>query len=161
MCIIKLYTQQCNKIYDMTNHLKIVTLVRGGGRYFFCNVYLAHYRESETFFFFFFLTSGKKSDSLFSGPHKQVFKSSVCYLVLAKFLPKKIVIFCPGMSEHLMYVKNVTNLTKTLHQNVTNVTKQNVAPKEIPTIEFHTKYVKLFVNMLSMHHLCIAQCKIP
>ena len=30
MCIIKLYNQQCNKIYDMTNHLKTITPVRGG-----------------------------------------------------------------------------------------------------------------------------------
>ena len=38
-------------------------------------------------------------------------------------------------------------MSQTLHQNVTNV-KQNIATKEIPTIEFHTKYMKLFVNML-------------
>ena len=30
MCIIKLYTQQCNKVYDMTNHLKTITPVEGG-----------------------------------------------------------------------------------------------------------------------------------
>ena len=35
-------------------------------------------------------------------------------------------------------------------QNVTNVTKQNIASKEILTIEFHTKNMKLFVNMLSI-----------
>ena len=46
------------------------------------------------------------------------------------------------MSEHMIYVKNVTNVTQTLHQNVTNVTKQNIASKEILTIEFHTKYMK-------------------
>ena len=49
------------------------------------------------------------------------------------------------MSEHMIYIKNVTNVTQTLHQNVTNVTKQNIASKEILTIEFHTKYMKLFV----------------
>ena len=46
----------------------------------------------------------------------------------------------------MIYIKNVTNVTQTLHQNVTNVTKQNIASKEILTIEFHTKYMKLFVN---------------
>ena len=35
MCIIKLYTQQCNKIYDMTNHLKTITPVSGGDVTFF------------------------------------------------------------------------------------------------------------------------------
>ena len=49
--------------------------------------------------------------------------------------------------------KNVTNVTQTLHQNFTNVTKQNIASKEILTIEFHTKYMKLFVNMLSI--ICV------
>ena len=59
----------------------------------------------------------------------------------------------PCMSEHMIYIKNVTNVTQTLHQNVTNVTKQNIASKEILTIEFHTKYMKLFVNMLSV--ICV------
>ena len=57
------------------------------------------------------------------------------------------------MSEHMIYIKHVTNVTQTLHQNVTNVTKQNIASKEILTIEFHTKYMKLFVNMLSV--ICV------
>ena len=46
--------------------------------------------------------------------------------------------------------QNVTNLTQTLHQNVTKETEQNIASKEIPTIEFHTKHMKLFVNILSI-----------
>ena len=53
----------------------------------------------------------------------------------------------------MSYIKNVTNVNQTLHQNVTNVTKQSIASKEIPTIEFHTKYMKLFVNMLSI--ICV------
>ena len=64
------------------------------------------------------------------------------------------------MSEHMIYIKNVTNVTQTLHQNVTNVTKQNIASKEILTIEFHTKYMKLFCKYV-VRHLCIAQYKIP
>ena len=44
-------------------------------------------------------------------------------------------------------------MSQTLHQNVTNVTKQNIASKEILMIEFHTKYMKLFVNMLSV--ICV------
>ena len=66
---------------------------------------------------------------------------------------KIVKLFCPCMSEHMIYIKNVTNVTQTLHQNVTNVTKQNIASKEILTIEFHTKYMKLFVNMLSV--ICV------
>ena len=66
---------------------------------------------------------------------------------------KTVKFFCPCMSEHMIYIKNVTNVTKTLHQNVTNVSKQNIAFKEIPTIEFHTKYRKLFAHMLSI--ICI------
>ena len=50
----------------------------------------------------------------------------------------------------MIYIKNVTNMTQTLHQNVTEVTKQNIVLKQIPTIEFHIKYMKLFVNMLSI-----------
>ena len=51
--------------------------------------------------------------------------------------------FCPCMSEHMIYSTNVTNVTKTLHQNVTYVTKQNIAPKEFLMREFHTKYMDL------------------
>ena len=35
MCIIKLYTHQCNKIYDMTDPIKTITPVRGGGTLLF------------------------------------------------------------------------------------------------------------------------------
>ena len=57
------------------------------------------------------------------------------------------------MSEHMIYIKNVTNVNQTLHQYVTNVTKQNIASEEIPTMDFHTKYKKLFRNMLSI--ICV------
>ena len=66
---------------------------------------------------------------------------------------KIVKFFCPCMSEHMIYIKNVTNVTQTLHQNVTNVTKQNIASKEIPMREFHTKYMELFVYMLSI--ICV------
>ena len=66
---------------------------------------------------------------------------------------KIVKLFCPCMSEHMIYFKNVTNVTQTLHQNVTNETKQNIASKEILTIEFPTRYMKLFVNMLSV--ICV------
>ena len=58
----------------------------------------------------------------------------------------------------MIYIKNVENATQTLHQNVTNMTKQNIASNEIPGIQYHMKYMKLFVNMLSI--ICIAQYKI-
>ena len=41
-----------------------------------------------------------------------------------------LVFFCLCMSEHTIYLENVTNVTKKLHQNVTmlpNVTKENIA----------------------------------
>ena len=49
------------------------------------------------------------------------------------------------MSEHMIYIKNVTNVTQTLHQNVTNVTKQNIASKEILTIEFHYEVYEIIL----------------
>ena len=58
---------------------------------------------------------------------------------------KLVKLFCPCMSEHMIYIKNVTNVTQTLHQNV---------PKTWPNkIGFHTNYMKLFVNMLSV--ICV------
>ena len=73
---------------------------------------------------------------------------------------RKIVkLFYPCMSEHMIYIKNITNVTQTLHQNVTNVTKQNIASKEMPTTEFHTNIYEIFICVA--HHLCISQCKIP
>ena len=39
MCIIKFSTQQRNGIHDMTNNLKIIISVRGGGNLLFCSVY--------------------------------------------------------------------------------------------------------------------------
>ena len=60
----------------------------------------------------------------------------------------------------MIYIKNVTNVTQTLHQNVTNMTKQNKASKEILTIEFHTKVYEIVCKYV-VRHLCIAQYKIP
>ena len=99
------------------------------------------------------LISGKKSPSLLD--HISRFLSHQFFTWYLRSISKtKIVkLFCPCMSEHMIYIKNVTNVTQTLHQNVANVTKQNIASKEILTIEFHTKYMKLFVNMLSI--ICV------
>ena len=46
MCIIKFYTQQCNKIYDMTNHWKTITFVRGGDVTFFAMFIYSAFEES-------------------------------------------------------------------------------------------------------------------
>ena len=117
---------------------------------------LAHSRESETFVDF------REKVSFFIGPH-----------ILSRFLSHQFVtwylrsisktkiakLFCPCMSEHMIFIKNVTNVTQAvpwLHQNVTNVTKQNIASKEILMIEFHEIVCKYVVR-----HLCIAQYKIP
>ena len=112
---------------------------------------LAHSRESETFVNFRELAQNQ----LVYLDHISRFLSHqfVTWYLRSISKTKIVKFFCPCMSEHMIYIKNVTNVTQTLHQNVTNVTKQNIASKEILTIEFHTKYMKLFVNMLSI--ICV------
>ena len=104
---------------------------------------LAHSRENETFVDF-----REKSASLLDHISRFLSHQFVTWYLRSISKTKIVKLFCPCMSEHMIYIKNVTNVTQTLHQNVTNMTKQNVASKEILTIEFHTKYMKLFVNML-------------
>ena len=99
------------------------------------------------------LVSGKKSASLLDHISRFLSHQFVTWYLRSISKTKIVKFFCPCMSEHMIYIKNVTNVTQTLHQNVTNVTKQNIASKEILTIEFHTKYMKLFVNMLSI--ICV------
>ena len=99
------------------------------------------------------LISGKKSASLLDHIRRFLSHQFVTWYLRSISKTKIVKFFCPCMSEHMIYIKNVTNVTQTLHQNVTNVTKQNIASKEILTIEFHTKYMKLFVNMLSI--ICV------
>ena len=99
------------------------------------------------------LISGKKSASLLDHISRFLSHQFVTWYLRSISKTKIVKLFCPCMSERMIYIKNVTNVTQTLHQNVTNVTKQNIASKEILTIEFHTKYMKLFVNMLSI--ICV------
>ena len=99
------------------------------------------------------LISGKKSASLLDHISRFLSHQFVTWYLRSISKTKIVKLFCPCMSEHMIYIKNVTNVTQTLHQNVTNVTKQNIASKEILTIEFHTMYMKLFVNMLSV--ICV------
>ena len=94
------------------------------------------------------LISGTKSASLLDHISRFLSHQFVTWYLRSISKTQIVKLFCPCMSEHMIYIKNVTNVTQTLHQNVTNVTKQNIASKEILTIEFHTKYMKLFVNML-------------
>ena len=96
------------------------------------------------------LISGKKSPSLLDHISRFLSHQFVTWYLRCISKTKIVKLFCPCMSEHMIYIKNVTNVTQMLHQNVTNVTKQNIASKEILTIEFYTKYMKLFVNMLSV-----------
>ena len=91
------------------------------------------------------LISGKKSASLLDHISRFLSHQFVTWYLRSISKAKIVKLFCPCMSEHMIYIKNVTNVTQTLHQNITNVTKQNIASKEILTIEFHTKYMKLFV----------------
>ena len=96
------------------------------------------------------LISGKKSASLLDHISRFLSHQFVTWYLRSISKTKIVKLFSPCMNEHMVYIKNVTNVTQTLHQNVTNVTKQNIAPKEILTIKFHTKYMKLFVSMLSV-----------
>ena len=93
------------------------------------------------------LISGKKSASLLDHISRFLSHQFVTWYLRSISKTKIVKLFCPCISEHMIYIKNVTNVTQTLHENVTNVTKQNIASKEILTIEFHTKYMKLFVNI--------------
>ena len=94
--------------------------------------------------------------SFFIGPHNRFLSHQFVTWYLRSISKTKIVkLFCPCMSEHMIYIKNVTNVTQTLHQNATNVTKQNIASKEILTIESHTKYMKLFVNTSMLFVICV------
>ena len=99
------------------------------------------------------LISGKKSASLLDHIRRFLSHQFVTWYLRSISKTKNVKFFCPCMSEHMIYIKNVTNVTQTLHQNVANITKQNIASKEILTIEFHTKYTKLIVNMLSI--ICV------
>ena len=93
------------------------------------------------------LISGKKLASLLDHISRFLSHRFVTWYLRSISKTKIMKLFCPCMSEHMIFIKNVTNVTQTLHQNVT---KQNIASKEILTIEFHRKYMKLFVNMLSV-----------
>ena len=99
------------------------------------------------------LISGKKSASLLDRISRCLSHQFVTYYLRSISKTKIVKLFCPCMSEHMIFIKNVTNVTQALHQNVTNVTKQNIASTEILTIEFHSKYMKLFVNTLSV--ICV------
>ena len=96
--------------------------------------------------------SGKKSTSLLDNICRFLSHQFVTLYLKSISKAKIVKFFCPRMSEHMIYIKNVTNVIKTLHQNVTNMT--DIASKEIPTMEFYTidKYLKLFV-MLSI--ICV------
>ena len=85
------------------------------------------------------LISGEKSASLLYHISRFLSHQFVTWYLRSISKTKIVKLFCPCMSEHMIYIKNVTN-----------VTKQNIASKEILTIEFHTKYMKLLVNMLSV-----------
>ena len=96
---------------------------------------------------------GKKSASLLDHISRFLSHQFVTWYLRSISKTKIVKLFCPCMSEHMIFIKNVTNVTQALHQNVANVTKQNIASKEILMIEFHTKYMKLLVNMLSV--ICV------
>ena len=100
------------------------------------------------------LISGRKSASLLDHISRFLSHQFVTWYLRSISKTKIVKLFCPCMSEYMIYIKNVKNVAQMLHQNVTNVTKQNIASKEILMIEFHTKYIKLFVNdMLSF--ICV------
>ena len=89
------------------------------------NLLPAHSRESESLFDFseqisFFIRLGRFLSQQF-----------VTWRLRSISKAKIVKFFCLCMSEHMIYIINVTNVTKTLHQNVTNVTKLGISSKEI------------------------------
>ena len=64
------------------------------------------------------------------------------------------------MSEHMIYIKNVTNVTQTLHQNVTDVTQTKYCIKRNPDDRISYEVYEIVCKYV-VRHLCIAQYKIP
>ena len=64
------------------------------------------------------------------------------------------------MSEHMLYIKNATNVTETLHQNVRNMNKQNIASKRNPDDKLSYEVYEIVCKYVVLH-LRIAQYKIP
>ena len=83
-------------------------------------------------------------------------------LVTSHFFPKQNLrsFFCLCMSEHMIYTKNITNVTKTLHQLCHKRDQTKYCIKR----NFNDRIlceVNKTVFEYVVHHLCIAQYKIP
>ena len=78
------------------------------------------------------LISGKKSASLLDHMSRFLSHQFVTWYLGSISKTKIVKLFCPCMSEHMIYIKNVTNVTQTLHQNVTNVTQTKYCIKRNP-----------------------------
>ena len=116
---------------------------------------VAHSRESETFVDF------RAKISFFIGPRKQVFKSSVCYLVLEKYFQNK------NCEAFLSVHEWAHDLYKKCHKRDPNVTPKCHKPdqtkyciKRNPDDRISYEVYEIVCKYV-VHHLCIAQYKIP
>ena len=84
------------------------------------------------------LISGKKSASLLDHISRFLSHQFVTWYLRSISKTKIVKLFCPCMSEHMIYIKNVTNVTQTLHQNAvlervrTRTRTQGVSPSPSP-----------------------------
>ena len=94
------------------------------------------------------LISGKKSASLLDHISRFLSHQFVTWYLRSISKTKIVKLFCPCMSEHMIYYqkchKRDPNVTPKCHKR--DQTKFCI--KRNPDKEFHTKYMKLFVNML-------------
>ena len=71
------------------------------------------------------LISGKKSASLLDHISRFLSHQFVTWYLRSISKTKIVKLFCPCMSEHMIYIKNVTNVAGTLHQTKMSQTWPN------------------------------------
>ena len=115
----------------------------------------AHFRESETFVDF------RAKNSCFIRPRKQVFKSSVCYLVLEKYFQNK------NCEAFLSVHEWAHDLYQTCYKRDPNVTPKcrkrdqtKYCIKRNPDDRISYEVYEIVCKYV-VHHQCIAQYKFP
>ena len=106
------------------------------------------------------LISGKKSASLLDHISRFLSHQFVTWYLRSISKTKIVKLFCPCMSEHMIYIKNVTNVTQTLHQNVTNGDQTKYCIKRNPDDRISYEVYEIVCKYV-VRHLDIAQYKIP
>ena len=102
------------------------------------------------------LISGKKSASLLDHISRFLSHQFVTWYLRSISKTKIVKLFCPCMSEHMIYIKNVTNVTPKCHKR--DQTKYCI--KRNPDDRISYEVYKIVCKYV-VRHLCIAQYKIP